>query len=463
MRILVVGAGLAGLSAARELEDRGFTATVVEARDRVGGRVWTCREGFAERQHAEGGADMIESEQTAVLALARRFKLNLVPILGRGFGYYGPDRSGRLRVQAMHAGAREIQESLNNLIRDYKLGEQRWDTGVARALSSVSVAEWVHALPRRPGGAPVDFVLERLRAFRGLFLADPEKLSLLAMVDFFAGDPFGGEGGMFRVAGGNDLLATHLANSLRSPLVLGTAVRRVRGMRHGVQATLDGPHGLDQLTADYCIVAIPPPLVDELRISPSMPAPQAEAIRSLELGAATRLLLQFSSPFWRRRKLASLYGSNQAVGAVWDGNEQQHGRAAILSCLAGGEASAELQQALDHGSITTVAASLRWLGRPSRLLTARAIDWGADRWSRGGYAVFTAGWKPALRDWLARPHGRVLFAGEHTSVRWQGYMNGAVESGQRAAAEVISMIRSDSRRGMSTRDSSRHRRRPTGS
>ena len=443
--VLVIGAGLAGLSAARELEDRGLTATVIEARGRVGGRVWTCRDGFAERQHAEGGADIIESEQTTVLALARRFNLKLVPILGRGFGYYGPDRSRRLRIQAMHAGAKEIQDPLNNLIRDYKLGEQRWDGDIARALSSVSVAEWIHSLPRRRGGAPIAFILERLRAFRGLFLADPENLSLLALVDFFAADPFGGDGEMFRVATGNDRIATGLAGSLRTPPILQAAVRSVRAMRNGIDATLDGSGGLARITADYCIVTIPPPLVADLRISPPLPAPQAEAYGSLKLGAATRLLLQFSSPFWRRRGLASLYGSNQAAGAVWDGNEHQGGRAAILSCLAGGGASAEIQRVLDREGPTAVAASLRWLGRPTPLLTVRAIDWSTDQWSRGGYAVFAPGWKPALRDWLARPHGRVFFAGEHTSVRWQGYMNGAVESGQRAAAEVISLIRTDTR------------------
>jgi monoamine oxidase len=163
------------------------------------------------------------------------------------------------------------------------------------------------------------------------------------------------------------------------------------------------------------------------------------------MGAATKLLLLFSTPFWRRRALASLYGSNQPVGAVWDGNEQQRGRAAILTCLAGGRASGQLQEALDREGPVAVAAALRWLGQPSRLIAARAIDWEAERWSRGGYAVFAPGWKPELRDWLARPHGRVLFAGEHTSVRWQGYMNGAIESGQRAAAEVIAMIRTDIR------------------
>src|SRR5689334_10111489 len=148
MHVLVAGAGLAGLAAARELEDRGAVTTVIDTRDRVGGRVWTCRDGFAQAQHAEAGADLIESDQTAVLALARRFRLRLVPILGRDLGYYGPDRAGRLRRQSMSAGSEEIQAPLATLIRDYKLGEQRWDGAFARRFADMSVAAWIRSLAR---------------------------------------------------------------------------------------------------------------------------------------------------------------------------------------------------------------------------------------------------------------------------------------------------------------------------
>ena len=436
VHVLVAGAGLAGLAAARELEDRGHRATVVEARARVGGRVWTLRDGFLAGQHAEAGADIIESEQEAVLALAKRFGLKRVPILGRGFGYYGPDRAGRLRLQSMFAGSEEIQAPLDTLVRDYKLTEQRWDGPIARALAKVSVVDWIRDLPDVHREATRRFLIERLRAFRGLFLADPEALSLLALVDFFAGDPFGGDGGMFRIAGGNDRLATAIAASLKRRPILNTAVQALRHRASGVVVTVAGPRGRQTIRADYCILTLPPPLVAEIVIEPRLPPRQTQALRAARMGAATRLLLQFESRFWRQRGRPSLIGSNQPIGAVWDGNEEQRQRPGILSFLAGGGASRELQSQLARGGPLGIAAGLSWLGRPSRLLHARAIGWDDDPLARGGYVVYPKGWDPGLREHVAQRAGRILFAGEHTSFRWQGYMNGAVESGQRAAAEV---------------------------
>src|SRR5262245_43457603 len=99
IRVLVAGAGRAGLSADRDLEALGATTIVVEARDRVGGRVWTWRDGFHGGQHAEAGADLIESTQEALMALARDLNIPSARILKGGFGYYGADERGRVRHQ----------------------------------------------------------------------------------------------------------------------------------------------------------------------------------------------------------------------------------------------------------------------------------------------------------------------------------------------------------------------------
>ena len=131
------------------------------------------------------------------------------------------------------------------------------------------------------------------------------------------------------------------------------------------------------------------------------------------------------------------FGTPLPLGALWEGNEEQRGRAGILSLHAGGSASDGTQAIVTKDGVQGLIAALDWLGsRGAALMASRQVVWESDPWARGGYAYFDPSFDPALRQWLARPFGRLFFAGEHTSVRWQGYMNGAVESGRRAAAEI---------------------------
>ena len=406
--------------------------TVFEARDRVGGRVHTV--GLGRGHHAEGGADLIEAEQTHVRDLAAALKLKTVRILRRGFGYYGPDRRGRYRVRHGPAAFHEAYRLLKAEVSDHCLAGRRWDSAVALSLAPQSVADW---LSRTRADRPLR---AGMRAFRGFFLADPDDLSLLSLVDQFAAEGSPGQGSMFRILGGNERLPRALAAALRARVRLRTVVRRVTRTDAGVRMTVQGS-SLADVDADFAVMALPASTLRHVEFYPRLPDEQSRAIGTLKYGCATRVLLQFARPFWRTRDRPMAYGSDLPTGAVWDGAEEQS-RAAILSLLAGGRASRELQDILAREGNRGVIARLEWLGRPTALTAARTIVWEDDEWARGGYAYFDPAFDPRLRAWLGRPSGRILFAGEHTSFAWPGYMNGAIESGRRAAAEIRALVRS---------------------
>ena len=442
--MLVVGAGLAGLTAAYDLAGMGAAVTVIEARERLGGRVWTIRDGFADRQHAEAGGDMIDESQHEIRQLADTLGLKLGRILRGGFGYVRPAPSSstgsagrpRLVSRSVVRGWDHIAKRLGELAERYQLAERRWDSPITADLARHSVAQWLD-------NARADAELRAtVTGLRGFFLADPEELSLLALVDQFAGDDQPGAGAMFRIAGGNDRLPAALAAKLGGRIQLGTELVAVSVRGKSVHSMLKRGRTSAPLTSDYLVLALPASVLRRVPITPALPAHQHEAIANLKYGRATKTLLQFSRRFWRAPGRPRAFGSSLPYGAVWEGNEEQPGRAGILTLLAGGTASDQTQAMVAKGGIARFAEGLDWLGTErAELRASRQVVWESDPLARGGYAFFDPSFDPALREWLARPAGRLFFAGEHTSIKWQGYMNGAVESGRRAAAEIAATAR----------------------
>ncbi len=435
VKVAVVGAGLAGLAAARQLERDGADVTVVEARDRVGGRVHTIRGGFAANQHAEAGADLIEQGQTHALELAHELGLEPVRILRTGWGFYGMTASGKRRVRSAPETFKKAGKALEREIADFKLAGCRWDSAVAASLGPISVADWIASTGLHMS------VAAGLCGLRGFYLADPEDLSLLVIVDQFASQSVPGADRMYRLRGGNDRLPRAIARKLRNPVRLRAIVREIQRNPNEIRLKIEQQGRIDELRAGFCITTIPASTMGQVRFDPPLPAEQQRAFAELTYGAATKVLLQFEDPFWRRKGHPRAFGTDLPTGAVWDASEDQGREPAILCLLAGGNASAEIRDIAASEGDEGLVSRLAWLGRPSRLQARALVSWDEDQWARGGYAAFGPRFDPMLRSWLARPAGRVLFAGEHTSGEWQGYMNGAIESGLRAAAEVRALAR----------------------
>jgi monoamine oxidase len=431
--VIVVGAGLAGLSAAVQLLKDGARVTVIEARARVGGRVLTIRDAFAQGQHAEAGAEFIDEGQEEIKHLVHEFGLTLRPILRKGFSFVQQKGTGGIqgRPLSMERAWKPIADQAKSLVRAYRLAEERWDGAIARSLAQRSVAEWLDEIKAD------NRMRSMVRGLRGFFLADSEELSLLVLVDQLASDTPGRQS-MSRIEGGNDRLPAEMALSLGDGLHLNTSAVAIRYDHASVHVTVQRTGG-DQahMKSDYVILALPVTTLRSIDIKPGLPLEQANAYSRLKYGRVTKSLLQFDRRFWQKTGQPRAYGTDAPTGAIWDSNEEQRGRAGILTLMAGGQASEDSQKIVAQEGVEGLVRALEWLKPGSaELLRSYLMTWEDDPWAQGGYAYFDPGFDPAWRPWLARPHGRILFAGEQTSIKWQGYMNGAVESGLRAAAEV---------------------------
>src|SRR2546423_1728971 len=265
--VLVAGAGLAGLAAAHDLAARGATVTVVEARDRVGGRVWTIRDGFGENQHAEAGGDMIDESQDEIRKLAQAVGLKLTRILRGGFGYVRLDGSGKARIvdRSVTRGWDRLADALEGEITPYKRADQRWDSPITASIARRSVARWpdeTHA------GAELRATAIGLRGF---FLADPDELSLVALVDQFAEADAPAPGPMYRIVGGNDALTSALASPLGARLHLNTEIVAVSQRGKVVRVAVKRRREQTQIACDYAVLALPASLLRRIPITPALP------------------------------------------------------------------------------------------------------------------------------------------------------------------------------------------------
>jgi monoamine oxidase len=358
--VLVAGAGLAGLAAARDLVQQGAQVTVIDARDRVGGRVLTWREPFVERQHAEAGADMIEEAHTALRTLAEELGLKLTRILRGGWGHARQDTRGKVRIVS-NAGRNweQLGRRLGDLSALYRLVERRWDSPIAADMARRSVAQWLDEIH-------ADEELRTItKGLRGFFLADPEELSLLALVDQFASDE-ATQWKSYRIEGGNDRLAEALAKSLGDRVQLSSELVAVSHRGKGVRVGVKRQRQLTQIQADYLLITMPATLVRRLPITPALPAQQHDALSRLTYGRVTKTQLQFSRRFWRATGRPLAIGSALPVGAVWDGNEEQRGKHGILTLMAGGSSSSDTQTIVEHEGIGGLVQRLDWLGAARR-------------------------------------------------------------------------------------------------
>jgi monoamine oxidase len=434
--VVVVGAGLAGLTAAYELDRRGWKVTVVEARDRVGGRCHTWRREFEGGQVAEAGGEFIDASHKAVRGYATRFGLGLDDLSSL-------DGRNDLLDAVYLDGALAEHDAV--VTEGVQLELDRLDerlTSYANAIDTGDPARTGAGLDTRSVGDVLDQLgmsrEARLLAEADLrleYAVEPDRLSLLfaAVLTALTKDLDDADIERYRIRGGNDSLPGAFADALRDAIVLRSPVDSIRPHGSRVRVAAGGL----RVDADYCVVAAPLPALREVELGLDLPRAVRSAIGGLQYGQVVKTALQYDSRFWVDDGWSGDAVTDLPIQATWDANGSQAGQAGVLMTYSAGAPGVRMGGADPRARVDAAAAQMARVygSAPSRPLAAATVAWGRERFSGGSYSAFAPGQYARFWPALRRPYGRVYFAGEHTDL-YASYMEGAVRSGQRVATAI---------------------------
>ena len=402
MRIVVIGAGFAGLLAAYRVAQAGHEVVVLEARNRVGGRVWS--------------QELIPGDPRSVVERGGEFVLDGYDLMREVMG----DLGLRLADMTMSYYEREPRGGAATTHQDMARCAEVVAGAAARARPGTPLAEVIAGW--RGSAAALAAYVSRVEVTNGV---DARTLAAAAAIDVTAGF---GRRPCWRVAGGNQLVARGLAKRLRTSVWLGNPVRLVEHDRDGVRVlTEEG-----EASGNAVIVAVPMAVLRALPFSPPVPSTYQSAWQRAGLAHNAKLHMPLTRP-----AAASAVQSVPDRFWTWTSTDESGQVQPVLHAFGGTEEGLAALAATDGPA--------RWASRAAALRPELSLDrsramlttWNDDPWAGESYSALTVTVAEGDDELIAAPLGRVHFAGEHTAGAWAGLMEGALRSGARAASEVL--------------------------
>lgn len=447
-RVVVVGAGLAGLAAAHALTRAGVEVLVLEARRRPGGRVHTLRDPFDDGLHAEAGAVFVPGHHAQTLRFCRELGVALRAEAGgrgeRGTRLFLGGASVRLRPDERPRWPLPLKPRETGLtpaeLRSLYLepavdaiGDPEhplWPGEPALRYDAVTMGQ----LLRHRGASPGAVTLMRL-GYLDEWGDGIDAISALGLMRDLAVNR--GSGGSYRITGGSDRLPAAMAARLGYAVRYGAAATGMEQGRRSVRVRYTMHGRTRTVIADRVVCAIPFTVLRRLAVHPAFSARKSAAVAGLPATSVTRVYLQVRERFWDAADGDSV-ATDLPIMLAAHATEGQQGERGILEAFVTGANARELARLPADVCVRSVREQMARIhpGLESRVERAAVYAWDRDPWARGDYAWFRPGQVRALAPHLATPEGRIHFAGDHTSAR-PGWMQGALDSGLRAAGEVL--------------------------
>jgi monoamine oxidase len=449
--VVVVGAGLAGLSCAYRLMRHGVASTVYESRDRVGGRCWTIRV-FDNAQTAEHGGQFIDSRHRHIRNLAKELRVPLVDTEAQSFpvgtgDFYWFDGGFHTRDEIFA----DFPLVLDRLQDDYRrVGRYFYNQAKPEAIAfdQMTMNDWLDA--NVPGGMGSLLAQAIERSNTGFFGLDGDQLSAINLFEAYLA-PYPGADERYRVSGGNDVIPARLAEELPAGTIHFERPLQAAWTRSDGRIGLRFAGEASEVIADVVVFALPFTTLREADTSGLQVSDRRRrAIQTLAMGTNAKLQFQLN------RSLVDLdwtgsFRSDDPEFGTWNstyGQSEPHPETPVITIYSGGRAGAGYPTDVPHAAAPSpiIGAALDALARGVTNIQdayngiAYLDSWVDDPWVHGSYAGFAPGQYTDFWGFLANREGNALFAGEHTSTHSQGYLNGGVESGERAARQVLETL-----------------------
>jgi len=440
--VIVVGAGLAGLVAARQLVAAGRSVMVIEARDRVGGR--TVNASIGAGKITEMGGQWTGPGQDRLLALARDLGVDTFPTFHEGRNLLelgGRQRryKGTIPRLAPHVlfDISRVRRKVDRAIRRVP-PDAPWTAAKAEQLDSQTLASWLHRAARTKKARALLEIAAG--ALTGAEMAQLSTLWLLSTASsagsFDALLDVEGGGQQDRFVGGSQAISQRIAEELGESLALSAPVRRISQDGGGLDVEADGLAA----RAHRVIVAVPPALAGRIAFVPSLGGRRDQLTQRMGNGAITKCAAVYPEPFWREQGLSGQAVSDRGpVTTTFDNSPPDGTPGVLIGFIAGAEAIRHARRSEADRRRAVLECFERLFGegaaKPGIYLETA---WAEEEWSRGGpICSFGPGALTHYGEALRQPAGRIHWAGAETATAWTGYMDGAVRSGERAAEEVL--------------------------